>query len=55
MTERMQKLLKAAEIMLPQDEHEADLDKLVASSMQTGYELGRLAAETDREATGHSS
>lgn len=49
MTERMKKLLKAAEILLPQDEREAELDKLVAASMQTGYELGKLAAQPVQE------
>ena len=47
MTERMQKLLKAAEILLPQSEHETELDKLVATSMQAGYELGKLAASPE--------
>lgn len=45
MTERMQKLLKAAEIILPQEDRQTELDKLVAASMQTGYELGKLAAQ----------
>ena len=44
MTERMQKLLKAAEIILPQEDRQTELDKLVAASMQTGYELGKLEA-----------
>lgn len=49
MTERLKKLLKAAEILLPQDEREAELDKLVAGAMQTGYELGKLAAQPAEE------
>lgn len=44
MTERMKKLLAAAEIIKAETDHEAELDKLVATSMQAGYELGRLAA-----------
>ena len=49
MTERMQKLLKAAEIIKGESEHEAELDKLVAVSMQAGYELGKLAAQPKPE------
>lgn len=44
MTERMKKLLRAAEIIKLHDDKETELDKLVAASMQAGYELGRLAA-----------
>lgn len=49
MTERMQKLLKAAEIILPQEDRQTELDKLVAASMQIGYELGQLAAQPQPE------
>ena len=49
MTERMQKLLKAAEIILPQEDRQTELDKLVAASMQTGYELGKLAAKPEEK------
>lgn len=47
MTNRMKRLIRAAEILLPQDEREAELDKLVAAAMQAGYELGKLSAEKD--------
>lgn len=49
MTERMKKLLHAAEIILPQDDCDVDLAKLVAASMQTGYELGKLSAEQNNK------
>ena len=49
MTERTQKLIKAAELLLPQAEREAELDKLVAASMLTGSELGKLAAKPDEK------
>lgn len=45
MTSRKEKLLRAAEILLPQDDRETELDKLVAASMQAGYELGKLAGK----------
>lgn len=41
--EKIQNILRAAEIIRAQDEQETELDRLVAVSMQTGYELGRLA------------
>lgn len=49
MTDRLKKLLVAAEIIKAKDESEVDLDKLVAASMQTGYELGKLAAKPNPE------
>lgn len=42
---KMSKLLRASEIIKQQDEKETELDNLVAISMQTGYELGRLAKQ----------
>ena len=45
MTERMEKLLKAAEIIKAKDDKEIDLDQLVAASLQAGYALGRLSAD----------
>ena len=45
MRSRKEKLLRAAEILLPQDDRETELDKLVAASMQAGYELGKLAGQ----------
>ena len=42
---RIQKLLRAAEIIRAQDEQETELDRLVAMSMQTGYQMGRLSAQ----------
>ena len=41
---RIEKLLRAVEIIKAQDEQETELDRLVAVSMQTGYELGRMSA-----------
>ena len=41
---RIQKLLRAAEIIKAEDEREAELDSLVAVSMQTGYQLGKMSA-----------
>lgn len=43
--ERMQKLLRASEIVRTMDERETELAKLVAAAMQTGYEMGKLAAK----------
>lgn len=40
---RIETLLRAAEIVKQQDEPQTELDRLVAVSMQTGYELGRQA------------
>ena len=42
---RIQKILRAAEIIKSQDEKETELDRLVAVSMQTGYQLGYLTAK----------
>lgn len=42
---RIQKLLRAAEIIKAEDEKEAELDSLVAVSMQTGYQLGKMSAK----------
>lgn len=42
---KMSKLLRASEIIKQQDEKETELDNLVAISMQTGYELGRLTKQ----------
>jgi len=36
-------LARAANAIKPLTEHETELTKLVASSMQTGYTLGKLA------------
>lgn len=44
--ERMQKLLRASEIVRTMDERETELAKLVAAAMQTGYEMGKLAAKS---------
>lgn len=41
---KIQSILRAAEIIRAQDEKETELDRLVAVSMQTGYELGRQTA-----------
>lgn len=41
---RIEKLMRAVEIIKAQDEQETELDRLVAVSMQTGYELGRMSA-----------
>lgn len=46
MEERIRKLLHACEIVKAQDERETELDKLVAVAMQTGYEMGKLAARS---------
>lgn len=46
MEERIRKLLRVCEIVKAQDEHETELDKLVAVAMQTGYEMGKLAAKS---------
>ena len=40
---RIQKILRAAEIIKSQDEKETELDRLVAVSMQTGYQLGKMS------------
>ncbi len=45
MTNRMQQLLRAAKLILLQDDQETELDKLVAMSMQAGYEMGKLDAK----------
>lgn len=45
-TARMQKLLRASEIVRTMDERETELAKLVAAAMQTGYEMGKLAAKS---------
>lgn len=42
---RMEKLLRACDIVKQQDEKEAELTSLVAVSMQAGYELGKLATD----------
>ena len=42
MTERMQKLLKAAEIILPQEDRQTELDKLVAASMPSLWDSHRV-------------
>ena len=42
---RLKKLLRAAEIIREQSEQETELDRLVAVSMQTGYQLGYLSAK----------
>lgn len=42
---RIKKLLRAAEIIRDQSEQETELDKLVAVSMQTGYQLGYMTAK----------
>lgn len=42
---RIKKLLRAAEIIRNQSEQETELDRLVAVSMQTGYQLGYLSAK----------
>lgn len=43
---RTEKLLRACEIIKAQDEHQTEIDKLVAIAMQTGYEMGKLAAQS---------
>ena len=43
---RIQKLLRASEIVRTMDERETELAKLVAAAMQTGYEMGKLAAKS---------
>ena len=45
-TARMQKLLRASEIVRTMDERETELTKLVAAAMQAGYEMGKLAAKS---------
>lgn len=40
---KIKKLLRAAELLLPQSDRETELDKLVATSLQAGYELGKLS------------
>ena len=40
---RIKKLLRAAEIIRDQSEQETELDQLVAVSMQTGYQLGKMS------------
>lgn len=39
---RIEKLLRACEIVKKQDEKETELMTLVAQSMQVGYQLGRM-------------
>lgn len=41
---RIAKLLKAATLIKARDDKQVEIDKLVALSMQTGYEMGKLAA-----------
>lgn len=49
MTDRKEKLKRVAEIIRPQDDREVDLSKLVATTLQAGYELGKLSAEQNNK------
>lgn len=42
---RIDKLVKLWSLIRDQDDGDAELDKLVALSMQTGYDLGRLTTQ----------
>ena len=42
---RIDKLIKLWSLIRDQDDSDADLDKLVAGSMQTGYDLAKLTAQ----------
>ena len=50
--ERMDKLLRASDLIKSQDEKQAELDNLVALSMQTGYELGKQKTLADEQKVG---
>lgn len=43
---RSEKLKSAAEIVKQLDDNETELASLVALSMQTGYDLGRMVEKT---------
>lgn len=42
---RINKLIKLWSLIRDQDDSDDDLDKLVAVSMQTGYDLAKLTAQ----------
>lgn len=42
MPDRAEKLTRACEIIKKLDDHETEVTKLVAESMQTGYDLGKM-------------
>lgn len=42
---RIEKLLRASEIVRAMDEREAEIARLVAMAMQTGYDIRRMGEE----------
>lgn len=43
---KVEKFAKIIELVKVMDDHQAELDTLWASAMQTGYQLGLLAAKS---------
>ena len=43
---RTEKLLRACEIIKAQDEHQTEIDKLIAEAMRFAYDMGKLAAKS---------
>lgn len=42
--DRMKKLLRAAEIIKTRNDEDTEIDNLVAISMMTGYQIGKMTA-----------